>query len=224
MVLGEIMLNKIFNKIQKENRSRKFNLFTSTFDNLEKYKILDVGCGEGTFLEEMNPYKNNITAVDISEINIEQFKKNHPSIKISQGDAKNMDFDDKSFDILFSNAVIEHVGDIIEQKKYASEIRRVGKSYFIITPNKWFPFEPHYRFPLFQFIPKKIQKLITKIFSMGNYPRGCWEDINLLSASQLKSLFPEAKIIKLRMTIYPETLIAIYSDKLNREVQSENID
>jgi len=204
---------RIFKKIQDQSRKKKFELFMRTFNPTEITSILDVGCGEGNFLELMYPFKKSITCIDISEKNIEKFKKLHPNIKIMQGNAKDMPFEDNSFDIVFSNAVIEHVGDINEQKKFAKEISRVGRNYFITTPNKFFPLEPHYRFPFFQFIPKKLQKILTNHFSIGNYPKGYWEDINLLSSNQLKELFPESKIVKHRITFYPETLIAISNSK-----------
>ena len=84
----------------------------------------------------------------------------------------------------------------------------IGKKYFITTPNKWFPFEPHYRLPLFQFAPKIIQKLICKLLLRGEFG-----DINLLSYRQLGKLFPKARIKKHKVTIYPETLIAIKGDE-----------
>ena len=209
------MLNKAFTKFQDKSRKKKFDLFIKILAPTKETKILDVGCGEGTFLEDLYIFRNNITALDISDRNIKAFKKNYPGIKIFKNNAKYMQFKAKSFDIIFSNAVIEHVGGFNEQKKYAREIRRVGRSYFITTPNKWFPFEPHYRLPLFQFVPKKIQRILANFFSLGNYPKGYWESINLISSSQLKKLFPEATIIKQKVSFLPETLIAIYNNQRN---------
>lgn len=203
------MFKGLFKKLQEKSRKAKFELFLKLCKPTPQTRILDLGCGEGTFLEQMYPYKHRITGLDISDYNIRRFEKNHPGIKIKKGNAKYLQFKDKTFDIVFSNAVIEHVGNMNEQIKYANEVKRVGKKYFITTPNKWFPFEPHYRLPLFQFVPKSIQRFLTKRFSIGNYKKGGWEDINLLSTIHLKKLFPEATIIKQRVTFLSETLIAI---------------
>lgn len=203
------MFKQLFKKLQEKSRKSKFELFVKALKPTSQTRILDLGCGKGTFLEQMYPYKQKITGLDISDYNIRKFKRKHPTIKIRKGNAKNLQFKDKSFDIVFSNAVIEHVGNLSEQIKYANEVKRVGKKYFITTPNKWFPFEPHYRLPLFQFVPKSIQKFLTNHFSIGNYKKGEWEDINLLSTTHLKKLFPEASIIKQRVTFLSETLIVI---------------
>ncbi|MFH0876270.1 MAG: class I SAM-dependent methyltransferase [archaeon] len=190
-------------------KKKKYELFIKFLSPNRNSIILDVGCGQGTFLEEMYPYKKNIIALDISKENISNLKKKFPYIKTICTDGSALPFKDKSIDIIFSNAVIEHVGNYEKQHLFASEIIRVAKKYFVTTPNKLFPYEPHYRLPFFQFVPKKIQKLITKHFNVGNYKKGEWEDINLLTLIQLKKLFPDSNIIKHRVTLFPETLIAI---------------
>lgn len=67
-----------------------------------------------------------------------------------KGDATNLSqYSDKSFDIVFSNSVIEHLYTKENQISMAKEVNRVGKNYFIQTPNYWFPIEPHWVFPSF---------------------------------------------------------------------------
>src|SRR6185437_1411485 len=61
-------------------------------------------------------------------------------------DGRLLPFGERSFDIALSNSVIEHVGDVTSQAAFAREIRRIGCSYFVQTPNRWFPIEPHYLF------------------------------------------------------------------------------
>ena len=56
-------------------------------------------------------------------------------------------FGDKSFDIVFSNAVIEHLA-AEDQKRMAKEISRVGRSWFVTTPNFW------YREPVAKLAPR----------------------------------------------------------------------
>jgi Methyltransferase domain len=112
-------------------------------------------------------------------------------------------FADKSFDIVFSNAVIEHLASE-DQKRMAKEIDRVGRSWFVTTPNFWYPIEMHHKLPLFQFLPHFAQSFVQRKWK--TWPEG--EPINLLSASQLQDLLPGSSVLKPRVTFYPETLVA----------------
>jgi hypothetical protein len=82
-----------------------------------------------------------------------------------QGDARSLELPDQSFDIVFSNSVIEHVGTWEDQHAFARETARVGKRYWIQTPNKHFPIEPHMNFPYFQFLPRALQERLALVVS-----------------------------------------------------------
>lgn len=58
-------------------------------------------------------------------------------------DARTLPFTSRAFDLVYSNAVIEHVGTVDDQTRFVSEIDRVGKDWIITTPNLRFPFEAH---------------------------------------------------------------------------------
>ena len=101
--------------------------------------------------------------VDIKDLetiilNLGTIHTNRKNFKSIIGDARNMKmFRDKKFDLVFSNSVIEHVGDYFQQQRMAEEIYRVGNCYFVQTPNRYFPIEPHFLFPFFNFLPMKIK-------------------------------------------------------------------
>jgi hypothetical protein len=86
----------------------------------------------------------------------------------------------------------------------ANEVARVGKSYFIQTPNKYFPIEPHWLFPFFQFLPFSIQVFLTQHFTLGNIKKtnskeaaiNLVKEVRLLSKKEFESLFKDAKIYK----------------------------
>jgi SAM-dependent methyltransferase len=106
---------------------------------------------------------------------------------------------DREFDVVFSNSVIEHLGTWENQQKMASEIRRVGKHYFVQTPNVYFPIEPHFLFPFFHFLPESYKIWIIRNFDTGWFDRipdrktaeAAVREIRLLSKKELKYLFPE---------------------------------
>ena len=205
-------LNPAFGEsLNQRFREKRFKFFISLLEKVksdEKIQILDVG-GTETYWERMR-FINN-TNIIITLLNLEKVptkKSNFLSIK---GDACDMSlFKDKQFDIVFSNSVIEHLFSIENQKKMAAEIMRVGKSYFVQTPNYFFPIEPHWLFPFFQFLPFKIRVILTKNFNLGHYKKSVNEDdaikrvseVKLLTEKQMKELFPEGKV-------YLETILGL---------------
>lgn len=132
------------------------------------------------------------------------------------GDARDMrDFHDCQFDLVYSNSVIEHVGRLDQMARMAAEVRRVGRCYFVQTPNRYFPIEPHFVFPMFQFLPLSIRTLMLQNFSLGwiakqpDRQRAADEvmSINLLSRRELQSLFPDGRMMEERLLGLTKSLI-----------------
>jgi 2-polyprenyl-3-methyl-5-hydroxy-6-metoxy-1,4-benzoquinol methylase len=120
------------------------------------------------------------------------------------GDARSVQADDSSSDVVFSNSVIEHVGTYQDQLQMAKEVCRVGRHYFVQTPNNYFPLEPHFLFPFFQFLPIRLRVLLLQNFNLGWFVKTpdqakameIVEGIRLLSKREFVSLFPKASIYK----------------------------
>lgn len=182
-------------------RRRRFARFLEIFDRLPKpVKVLDVG-GTLEFWRTMDMVERDDLSLTILNI----FEDNSlPNVRCIVGDARDLSqFEDKCFDIVFSNSVIEHVGTKEDQRRMASEIRRVGKNYTIQTPNRFFPIEPHVQFPFFQFMPREAKIWLHRKMSLATYPQARdrneavkWVDeIRLLSRQEIHELFPEAEIV-----------------------------
>jgi hypothetical protein len=134
------------------------------------------------------------------------------------GDARNMhEFTDRAFDVCFSNSVIEHVGTFLDQQAMAREIQRVAQAYFVQTPNRYFPVEPHFLFPFWQFLPRGLRVLLHQRLRLGWMPRQSdpllaraeVEQIRLLNASEMKQLFPNARICREKFGGLTKSIIAI---------------
>jgi hypothetical protein len=132
-------------------------------------------------------------------------------------DARDLsDYGDNSFDLVFSNSVIEHVGAWPEQQRLASEIMRIAPRHFVQTPNFWFPIEPHYRLPFMHWLPVSLRTLIVRCMAVGFYPRATSRqhaseivsDARLLSAAKMAKLFPGSAIQRER-AILTKSLIAV---------------
>lgn len=131
-------------------------------------------------------------------------------LEVMAADGRRLPFESGSFDWVFSNAVIEHVGGWEDQRRFAGEIRRVAsRGYFVTTPNRYFPLEPHTLLPFYQFLPVRLQRRVAP-YSPG-YLRQ-YEEINLLSSAQMRNLFPEAHIISLGFPLLGNSVVAYYLD------------
>ena len=199
------------NSINQKFREKRFNFFTTLLEGIksdEPIQILDIG-GTEIYWERMKFTANN--NVIITLLNLETVPtKNNNFISI-KGDACDLSsFKDKQFDIVFSNSVIEHLFSIDNQKKMANEAMRVGKFYFVQTPNYFFPIEPHWLFPFFQFLPFKTRVFLTKNFDLGHYKKSVNKEdaikrvneVKLLTEKQMKKLFPRGKV-------YRETFLSL---------------
>ena len=138
------------------------------------------------------------------------------SIDDRVGDACDLPWADKSFDIVYSNAVIEHVGDFARQQRMAREIARVGKSWFVTTPNRWYPYEFHLRLPFVTWLPFHGYRWAGAFLAYNHLSRRYRFTLSprevgfrLLSCRELKMCFPDSRVLKLRVTFWPETLLAI---------------
>ncbi len=129
--------------------------------------------------------------------------ENSPNVHYMEGDATDLSaFHDGEFDLAFSNSCIEHVGRFPEWQRMADGMRRVGTYYFLQTPNRYFPMEPHFMFPFFQFLPLKAKALLFHNFDLGYFQKSAdWEkclkevdSIHLLSLRDLKRLFPDGQV------------------------------
>ncbi|MCX8174497.1 MAG: methyltransferase domain-containing protein [Thermoplasmata archaeon] len=182
-------------------RLRRIALLKSFLSSLNKpLKILDVG-GTEIFWERMG--FAGAEGIEITILNLSEEKVHHPNFRSVSGDARNMfQFCDGAFDVVFSNSVLEHVGSYEDQKRMAMEVQRVGKHFFVQTPNYYFPLEPHFLFPFFQFFP-----LWLKVFLLGHFNLGWYRKISdereaikiansvrLLKETELRELFPDATI------------------------------
>ena len=167
--------------------------------------ILDVGAGSGGALERFNS-TNRIVALDLAPRTDAWLEA--PNVEVQVGDATRMPYRDGQFAVAFSNSVIEHVPREL-WPAFAAEVRRVSERYFVQTPNRWFPIEPHYQVPLFQFLPRRVQMALNRRFALGWQPRGEWEEIRLLSARDLRRLFPDAEIHRERFLGLTKSLMAV---------------
>lgn len=188
------------NSLAARMRKRRLKLFQSLIESVPRpMKILDVG---GT--QQLWDYMElaNESDIEILLMNITKVHANADNITWVIGDARDMpEFEDNQFDVVFSNSVIEHVGTFEDQQHMAKEVQRVGRRFFVQTPNHYFPIEPHFVFPFFQFLPFNMKVWIARnITPVWYQPKSREEaaalvkEIRLMRKSELQELFPNASI------------------------------
>ena len=203
---------RLVDSISLRSRERKLRLFLEELRPTADTTVLDVGAdelgfGEGdgcatmNFFEELYPWPERITALGLHDG--AGFRTRYPHIPYVQGDACALPFEDGAFDIVFSNAVIEHVGGRERQRKLVSEAIRVGRRVFITTPNRRFPVEVHTRLPLVHWLP---DAAAHRAYDLARKP---WAKRNrLLGPGSLAELFPrDVRIVNLGLT-----LVAVVDD------------
>jgi Methyltransferase domain len=216
---------RLLKEFSHKSRAKKFELFQSRFQPLPEDRVLDIGASGEVFLrytfEDFYPYPQRIIAGGYDLREVASARRFYPQPMYAVFDGCRLPFADRSFDLVFSNAVIEHILGKGRQQLFASEVMRVGKSWFVTTPNYWYPFESHYHLPFVQFFPAAIQRKYNALLG-SHIPRGQIQELALLSARNLRTLFPTSRITRVRVTFWPETLVAYHVDPARRSTQPWN--
>lgn len=195
-------------------RRRMFEIFMEYFRPGPATSVLDVGVtsdasfAESNYFERLYPYPHRIVCVGTEDgSHLTQLYPGLRYLQVTPGQP--LPFKAGDFDIVFSNAVLEHVGGTENQRAFIGELCRVASGFFITTPNRWFPVEPHTGVPLLHYSPRLFRSLARK--TRFRY----WAEeanLNLLSAGDLNRLFPsEAKptIVKVRLAGVASNLVAV---------------
>jgi SAM-dependent methyltransferase len=209
--------NLVFFFFLKLIREKIYKIFNKKISNFKLVnKILDIGTSPidneyQNYLIHKYPHKRNITCV--SNIKLYKIKQRYPEIKTLQCDGRRIPLKNNSFDIVISNATIEHVGNKRNQKKFIKEALRLSKKLvFISTPNRYFFIDFHTLIPLIHWLPKKIHRFILKIIGFKFLSKE--KNLNLLSTNDLKNMcsvlnVKNYKIEKIKLLGFCTNLILI---------------
>lgn len=188
-------------QISKRMRAKRFERFAGLVEQLPRpLTILDVG-GRAAFWAAHGWAGRS--DVRIITGNIEAQKREYENIEPIQLDATDLSqFADKSFSLVFSNSVIEHLYTWENQAKMANEVQRVGVAYWVQTPNYWFPMEPHFRVVGWHWMPEWLRIELLRRRRCGwrartpqkDMARQLVREVRLLSKSELQTLFPGSRL------------------------------
>lgn len=198
-------------------RRRRMKLFLALVEGRQgETRVLDIGGTPGYWRSTRDLWGHLPLKFTIVNLGVEA--SDDDVFAIRPGDACNLaEYADNSFDVVHSNSVIEHVGHWPQMAEMAGEVRRLAPTYYLQTPNFWFPVEPHYRAVGYHWLPESVRASILTRFRLGfRGPTRSFDlamrDIqtaNLVTARQMRELFPDAKIRRERVLGLAKSLIAI---------------
>lgn len=201
-------IDALYTRLNRRFRRARMSDFLQTTSLIAHNRVLDVG---GTpEIWSLLPFRPHLTMLNLT-----------PSSGVGAaiqvvGDGRRLPFRDNSFDIVFSNSVIEHVGSAESQRQFAQEIGRVGRSYYVQTPNRWFPLEPHLLTPLIHFLPREWRRKLIRHFTVwGLLTRPSPEVVHefvastrLLDSRDMRFFFASGQIRRERFVGLTKSLVA----------------
>lgn len=198
-------------------KERRFKRFVSTILPQPSQTLLDIGGYPFNWFSRGGLVKS-IDVLNLGPVTQTESPPGAPPIRALSGDGCNLDFNDSSYDIVFSNSVIEQVGGFSQQQAFANEARRVGGNLWIQTPAWECPVEPHFLGLFIHWLPNRWHAPFARWFSFRGLTgasdaadlKAIAQTTRLLSKREMKLLFPDCEIWTERMfLLLPKSHVAI---------------
>jgi SAM-dependent methyltransferase len=210
------MISRLFKAFSQNARAKRAALFRANFPLDGNTKILDLGSESGANIHsvlEGTPVKpGNVYIADIQPDLLAEGKARYGFVPVLVSESGPLPFPDGYFDIVFCSSVIEHVTlpkkDVwkeysggrfrrvsrARQKEFAAEIRRLGRQFFVQTPYRHFPIEPHSWLPFVAWLPRWLLIPVLRLANVIWVTRPC-PDWYLMNRGELTELFEDARIL-----------------------------
>jgi SAM-dependent methyltransferase len=224
------LLHGLVERVRARARKGRAAVFNREFTIDANTRIVDIGSENGSAIARViagtNIQPQNVYIADIDAELVQGGQQRFGFVPVVIPESGRLPFEDGFFDIVFCSSVIEHVtvpksevwstrsGAVFRQRAeqsqeaFAKEIRRLGKAYFVQTPNRWFPIESHTWLPFIGFAPRRLQvpaiALSNRIWIKSTNP-----DWHLLTAREMGALFPDADIRRERFLGLTKSIMAI---------------
>lgn len=193
-------------------RRRRWRLIQQLFPDLSELSVLDLG-GTGPWWGRAPVRPRAVTAINLFDSD-----QVHPAVRMVQGNV--LDAEElvrgETFDLVFSNSLIEHLGGHAERRRFAQVVRTMAPRYIVQTPYRYFPIEPHWMFPGLQFLPTSWRFRLAPRWPLG-HTRGFDQEraenevmmTRLLDRTELQSYLPDARILFERVGGVPKSMLAV---------------
>lgn len=200
------------NSLAERMRRRRWKMILRHIPRLAELRVVDLG-GTAVWWSRAPVRPRHVTVVNLHEAG-----EDAPDVTAVEGDALRADdlLRGEDFDLVFSNSLIEHLGGHGPRARLAEVVESLAPAYLIQTPYRYFPVEPHWMFPGFQFLPVSARSYLAPRWPLGHTygwdPDGAAREVmstELLSASEMRQYFPEGEIVWERIAGVPKSMTAI---------------
>jgi hypothetical protein len=201
----------------RRRRARRLQSLIETIAQARRRcRIIDLG-GEPAYWRGFDLERLRALNVSIVIVNVTPQVSDDPMMTVLHADARALaQFAANSFDLAHSNSVIEHVGEWGGMRAFAEELRRLAPSYYVQTPYFWFPIEPHFLTIGWHYLPPRVRGRLLQRRSYGHRPRvtrparalELVEEIRLVTAREMRLLFPDAELLRERVGPFTKSLVA----------------
>lgn len=209
-------IHRIYGVIAPHFRKRRFAMFQEAIAPTTSDLILDVGGFPDTWIQQP-PVGKRIDVTNLTRTEFDPASAPAHSITTNAGDGTALEHADQSYDIVFSNSVVEHVGDFDAQRRFAGEVRRIGGKVWVQTPAKEFFFEPHFLAPFIHWLPIERRHRLARFTPWALITKPSTEqiaatvdEIRLLTFEEMTELFPDCEIRREKVLgFFTKSFIAI---------------
>jgi hypothetical protein len=196
-------------------RARRFSQLLTEFPALSEMRVLDVG-GTVAYWKTaaQRPRRLDVVNSDVTESSdVGWAAVHHVDACALPAELRN-----GGFDLVYSNSLIEHVGGVERRRAVAEQVHAAAPHHWVQTPYRYFPVEPHWVFPGFQFLPVAARAVVARRWSLAHEfertrsPEEVVDwvlSVELLSRTELQHLFPTSRIVAEKFLGLPKSLVAI---------------
>jgi ubiquinone/menaquinone biosynthesis C-methylase UbiE len=200
-------------------RQQMFSIFMEALVPTIEDTVLDIGVtsdqsyGWSNYFEALYPWKDRITAAGIDDARF--LEQSYPGLRFIVADGRDLPFADRSFDLVHSSAVLEHVGSFENQARMVAECLRVARrGVCLTTPNRWFPIEFHTQLPLVHWLPKPACRAVFRRLGLGFFAEEV--NLNLMTGRELRRIAAyhrgwSFRMLSPRLLGWPSNLVIVGS-------------
>lgn len=204
------------NSFGQRARNRRSETFGRLFPDLAEMSVLDLG-GTAVFWKRAPARPKSVHMINtVTDPDLEPGDESW--LRLDVGDACDIPTGvlDPRYDLVYSNSLIEHVGGHSRRMAFAEQVRTVGDEYWVQTPYRYFPVEPHWVAPGMQFLPLWARAKYGSVWPLADVPEKTfgvaveaqlWTE--LLDISAMRWYFPDAEMYYERLAGLVKSVTAV---------------